>query len=74
METISNINKPTTTTESEGENKARRKASKYIAEGRWGPGWGWGPHGERARWREGKSLVGVVQGRAGETPSFREFF
>lgn len=52
------------TTKLEGENKTRKKASKPVTER---------PHGDQAR-RESKSLVGVVQGRAGKTPSIREFF
>jgi len=49
--------------------------------------WGWGqdqsldqPHRDLTTssrllgWREGKSLVGVAQGRAGKTPSTRELF
>lgn len=52
------------TTKLEGENKTRKKASKPVTER---------PHGDQAR-REAKSLVGVVQGRAGKTPSIREFF
>lgn len=52
------------TTKLEGENETRRKASKTTTER---------PHGDQAR-KEAKSLVGVVQGRAGKTPSIREFF